>query len=443
MSNDGIFKLSDFGEAKLVEKTMASGVAGTWSFVAPEVGNHNRYSEPADIYSLGMVLYWMLNYSMLPFLPRPWGLCTMAEQDEARNRRLSGEPLPPPAEGSPALQAVVLKACSFRPEDRYARPEEFRAALLAALEPGADEPSANWQRAHAENRPVDNDAPTADEGSMGNNWVSGASPLHEATMPTDDDDDPTMPDPTKTAQTGSRASSHANAQPVKGNDLYREVTIPASETAIGCTVRVADATGKMLEAKVPQNCQNGKVLRIKGHGYPSPNGGENGDLYITVQVKTEHATEYGARGHTKSPAEGESTSEKTAAYGSIYIAVIGVISLLSFDHIVSLFTDQPTQATAGSIMLMLLAGVIGGLVGKWIIYPFRFESNSDETPNKKALDICLSGALIGGLGMAVLHMIPSEVLDNLPEPVFLIPLGATLLMGLIARIVYHTKKKEE
>lgn len=444
VSNDGIFKLSDFGEAKLVEKTMASGVAGTWSFVAPEVGNHNRYSEPADIYSLGMVLYWMLNHSMLPFLPRPWGLCTMAEQDEARNRRLSGEPLPPPAEGSPALQAVVLKACSFRPEDRYARPEEFRAALLAALEPGADEPSANWQRAQAENRPVDNDAPTADEGSMGNNWVSGGSPLHEATMPTDDDDDPTMPDPTKTAQTGSRASSHANAQPVKGNDLYREVTIPASETAIGCTVRVADATGKMLEAKVPQNCQNGKVLRIKGHGYPSPNGGENGDLYITVQVKTEHATECGARGHTKSPAEGESTSKKTAAYGSIYIAAIGVTSALSFDYIVSLFTDQPTQATTGSIMLMLLAGVIGGLVGKWIIYPFRLESNSDETPNAKALDICLSGALIGFSGMVLLRMILSKkVLDNLPEPVLLIPLGVVLLMGLIARIVYHTKKKEE
>ena len=442
VSNDGIFKLSDFGEAKLVEKTMASGVAGTWSFVAPEVGNHNRYSEPADIYSLGMVLYWMLNYSMLPFLPRPWSLCTMAEQDEARNRRLSGEPLPPPAEGSPALQAVVLKACSFRPEDRYARPEEFRAALLAALEPGADEPSADWQRAQAENRPVDNDAPTADEGSMGNNWVSGGSPLHEATMPTDDDD-PTMPDPTKTAQTGSRASSHANAQPVKGNDLYREVMLTPEQAADGCKVTVDGYKGTKLTVTIPPHSQNGKQFRCSGRGYPSLNGGENGDLYVTVQVKTEHATEYGARGHTKSPAEGESTSEKTAAYGSIYIAVIGVISLLSFDHIVSLFTDQPTQATAGSIMLMLLAGVIGGLVGKWIIYPFRFESNSDETPNKKALDICLSGALIGGLGMAVLHMIPSEVLDNLPEPVFLIPLGATLLMGLIARIVYHTKKKEE
>ena len=325
VSNDGIFKLSDFGEAKLVEKTMASGVAGTWSFVAPEVGNHNRYSEPADIYSLGMVLYWMLNHSMLPFLPRPWGLCTMAEQDEARNRRLSGEPLPPPAEGSPALQAVVLKACSFRPEDRYARPEEFRAALLAALEPGADEPSANWQRAHAENRPVDNDVPTADEGSMGNNWVSGGSPLHEATMPTDDDDDPTMPDPTKTAQTGSRASSHANAQPVKGNDLYREVTIPASETAIGCTVRVADATGKMLEAKVPQNCQSGKVLRIKGHGYPSPNGGENGDLYITVQVKTEIPAYHAVAGNAKSSAKSEGNKSTPAKKKGFPLWIVLVI----------------------------------------------------------------------------------------------------------------------
>lgn len=95
-------------------------------------------------------------------------------------------------------------------------------------------------------------------------------------------------------------------------------------------------------------------------------------------------------------------------------------------------------------MLMLLAGVIGGLVGKWIIYPFRLESNSDETSNAKALDICLSGAFFGFLGLVLLRMILSEeVLDNLPEPVLLIPLGVVLLMGLIARIVYHTKKKEE
>ena len=195
---------------------------------------------------------------------------------------------------------------------------------------------------------------------------------------------------------------------------------------------------------IPPHSQNGIQFRCSGCGYPSLNGGENGDLYITVQVKTEHATEYGARGHTKSPAEGESTSKKTAGYGSIYIAAIGVTSALSFDYIVSLFTDQPTQATTGSIMLMLLAGVIGGLVGKWIIYPFRLESNSDETPNAKALDICLSGALIGFSGMVLLRMILSKkVLDNLPEPVLLIPLGVVLLMGLIARIVYHTKKKEE
>ena len=46
--------------------------------------------------------------------------------------------------------------------------------------------------------------------------------------------------------------------------------------------------------------------------------------------------------------------------------------------------------------------------------------------------------------MVLLRMILSEeVLDDLPEPVLLIPLGVVLLMGLIARIVYHTKKKEE
>ena len=153
-------------------------------------------------------------------------------------------------------------------------------------------------------------------------------------MPTDDDDDPTMPDPTKTAQTGSRASSHANAQPVKGNDLYREVTIPASETAIGCTVRVADATGKMLEAKVPQNCQNGKVLRIKGHGYPSPNGGENGDLYVTVQVKTEIPAYHAVAGNAKSSAKSEgnkSTSAKKKGF-PLWIVLVIIAAVVFYQY---------------------------------------------------------------------------------------------------------------
>lgn len=71
VTDGGQFKLGDFGIAKMADKTMAGTRTGTPGFVAPEVFHNEPYGKSVDIYSLGMVLYWMLNYRTLPFLPLP------------------------------------------------------------------------------------------------------------------------------------------------------------------------------------------------------------------------------------------------------------------------------------------------------------------------------------------------------------------------------------
>ena len=70
LSETGDFKLGDFGIAKAVEKTMGGTKIGTYKYMAPEVYNNQPYGSAADIYSLGLVLYWMLNEHRLPF-PAP------------------------------------------------------------------------------------------------------------------------------------------------------------------------------------------------------------------------------------------------------------------------------------------------------------------------------------------------------------------------------------
>ena len=92
---------------------------GTYKYMAPEVYNNNPYGHSADIYSLGLVLYWLLNERRMPFLPLPPAKLKAGMEEEARERRLRGEPLPAPAHGSKALQAIVLKACAFDPAERY------------------------------------------------------------------------------------------------------------------------------------------------------------------------------------------------------------------------------------------------------------------------------------------------------------------------------------
>jgi serine/threonine protein kinase len=67
----GDYKLGDFGIAKTIEKTMGGTKTGTYNYIAPEVYNNQPYGHSADIYSLGLVLYWLLNERRLPFLPLP------------------------------------------------------------------------------------------------------------------------------------------------------------------------------------------------------------------------------------------------------------------------------------------------------------------------------------------------------------------------------------
>ena len=134
VSDRGEFKLGDFGIAKVSEKTATGTMTGTMGYMAPEVANRWHYGAQADIYSLGMVLYWMMNRRTLPFLPFPPAIPTAAQRQDAANRRFAGESFPPPINGSRALKAIVMKACAFSTEDRYQAVQELRWDLYACYQ---------------------------------------------------------------------------------------------------------------------------------------------------------------------------------------------------------------------------------------------------------------------------------------------------------------------
>jgi hypothetical protein len=136
VSKDGDFKLGDFGIAKTAEKTSGGTKIGTYNYMAPEVYNNQPYGHEADIYSLGMVMYWLLNERRLPFYPDPPAVPKSSDMDRARLRRFQGEPIPAPLHGSPALQQIVLKACAFDPKDRYRSAEDMLRELDELGRPG-------------------------------------------------------------------------------------------------------------------------------------------------------------------------------------------------------------------------------------------------------------------------------------------------------------------
>ena len=128
ISKFGDYKLGDFGVARVQDHTTNATKMGTHGYAAPEVEHGQKYGKEADIYSLGITLYWLLNNRRMPFLNADESVKAMKEQ-EALRRRYEGEKLPAPKNGSAKLKQVVLKACAYRPEDRYRSAQELYDAL--------------------------------------------------------------------------------------------------------------------------------------------------------------------------------------------------------------------------------------------------------------------------------------------------------------------------
>lgn len=129
ISDNGNYKLGDFGIAKTVERTTGGTKIGTYKYMAPEVFNNQPYGHSSDVYSLGLVLYWLLNEKRTPFLPMPPQIPTSGMEEAARMRRFQGEPIPEPLHGSEELKRIVLKACAYDPKERF----ESAAQMLSEL----------------------------------------------------------------------------------------------------------------------------------------------------------------------------------------------------------------------------------------------------------------------------------------------------------------------
>ena len=129
------FKFTEerMNQEKIIAREWDDGsmtVIGTRNYMAPEVYN-TFYDKSADIYSLGMVLYYFANDMRLPF----WDLHDSVAQ---MNARCKGE-LPEPKTAFEPLRRIILKACAFEPKDRYQSAADMRADLENAKSIGNKE----------------------------------------------------------------------------------------------------------------------------------------------------------------------------------------------------------------------------------------------------------------------------------------------------------------
>ena len=132
VSEYGDFKLGDFGVARNIErKNSEMSQKGTRTYMAPEVFHNKKdYGPTVDLYSLGIVMYRYLNNNRTPFMPPfPEPLNPHSKEDALFRRMKGDEPLPDIPDIEPELNDFVLKACSYKAEDRFRSASEFRMAL--------------------------------------------------------------------------------------------------------------------------------------------------------------------------------------------------------------------------------------------------------------------------------------------------------------------------
>lgn len=126
ISEMGEYKLGDFGIARTLEKTSGDlSKKGTYTYMAPEVYKGEVYNASVDIYSLGIVMYKLLNNNMEPFRTN----MTHNDVQNAFVMRMNGAQIPCPANADSALAAIILKACSYNPDERFTTPAEMRVSL--------------------------------------------------------------------------------------------------------------------------------------------------------------------------------------------------------------------------------------------------------------------------------------------------------------------------
>ncbi|MGO9133716.1 MAG: DnaJ C-terminal domain-containing protein [Methylovirgula sp.] len=84
---------------------------------------------------------------------------------------------------------------------------------------------------------------------------------------------------------GARAGGAGGRQQVpRGEDVTTQLTVTLGEAAHGTKVRVTLPTDRTLEVTVPAGIEDGKQIRLKGQGHPSPYGGEPGDALVTIKI---------------------------------------------------------------------------------------------------------------------------------------------------------------
>ena len=120
IATDGTIKISDFGISKLMtpeEITMTMGV-GTQKFMAPEIINEDEYNEKVDVYSFGVLVFYILSGGKMPKI-------TVTQIGNGKKAEI-------PSDFTQSAKNLINECWNFDPADRPSFEDICRKLVLNA-----------------------------------------------------------------------------------------------------------------------------------------------------------------------------------------------------------------------------------------------------------------------------------------------------------------------
>jgi molecular chaperone DnaJ len=73
--------------------------------------------------------------------------------------------------------------------------------------------------------------------------------------------------------------------PTKGRDVVASTTLDFITATKGDQITLQTSDGKPITVRIPAGVADGQKIKLRGKGHPSPDGGEAGDIILTVNVR--------------------------------------------------------------------------------------------------------------------------------------------------------------
>ena len=131
LSTDNIYITSD-NKYKIGGFSDFESQISNFSFVAPEIYNKDNADFTTDIYSLGLIMYYMSNNYTLPFESEK------VLKEDAIKMRLEGKSVTAPVHGSEKLKSVIVIACQPNNENRWKNAGNIKNALTSIKSESVD-----------------------------------------------------------------------------------------------------------------------------------------------------------------------------------------------------------------------------------------------------------------------------------------------------------------